>query len=1017
VVYDDVPVNIFLAVHSHDDVGWLETLQGYYDQSVESIINNIVVELMKNSSRKFVQVEQAFFVKWWNEATRQQQEDVKKLVGNGQLKFPIGGWVMPDEATPSYSALITQLTEGHLFLKQTFNVTPDVGWQIDPFGASHALAEIYKLSNFKGHVIDRISWKVKNRLVANKSLQFQWRLSNSSGDLLTHVLDTLYCLPFKKGMEYTHELSPQEVISNAQMVVDIAKDKARWTRTAHVLVPVGCDFAYAGYQAAMHEYNALDKIIQYVLEHKEELNVVGIQYSTIDDYFDALHSSNTSFPVYEGDFFPFNDKDNAWWTGYYTSRPALKGLIRKSESVVRASESLFSTAKMFANYSDNITRHNIDLLSQAVSVNLHHDAITGTARPAVVQDYTRMLSDGLHSNFRAIETMLNILAQGAMPSDLSVNESVSITDVVPVVVYNSLSWDRRDYVQIKISNFDPSLDYTVTSSGRSAIKSQIMKGAGETVLFFKVELPALGYQTYFINVKLKTSSEKAQPTPSSIQNDFLQVKFSGDKLVGVKPTTTSDIAFEQQFLVYQSYSGKDQQSGAYILRVDDVPPFPLSLSSHTDSSLGDVVSDIYQEFSYEESQARLVGQHIRIFHDNDEYLGNFVEFSQTVGPLPRKGHGRELTAKFITSVNSSKTCYTDSNGLRFLERSYTDGEFLPLPANHYPTVYASYFVDPETDSAIGYVWDRAHGVSCSYGDAEVMLHRRCTEDDARGLVTPLDDTAVIDPVTRVVFGSRKEIMKLLYRQMYLLNFRPVVTTGKASSEEKWTSSHKSNFSLLHSPLPANIHLLDFKAVETSSAKPKEFILRLAHLFDYGEHDTLSSEVELNMRNFFADPYCITSLSETHLTANQVKEVIHVNQDIPPIVRILPKQIRTFLVEVSQDVNNCVNHQCGLGKCIDLKCAYTCECEKGTIFDPVSKTCIDMNAPAGSKDYSDDSSFAFAPFLPQVIITYLSFVCAYAMGTEFRTMEAKRKIQRNGILARFMHANRRFLEDIFLPILW
>ena len=46
--------------------------------------------------------------------------------------------------------------------------------------------------------------------------------------------------------------------------------------------------------------------------------------------------------------------------------------------------------------------------------------------------------------------------------------------------------------------------------------------------------------------------------------------------------------------MYQSYTGADQQSGAYIFRTDDLPPFELSPSSHADWSVGDFVSDVYQ---------------------------------------------------------------------------------------------------------------------------------------------------------------------------------------------------------------------------------------------------------------------------------------------------------------------------------------------------------------------------------------------------------------------------------------
>ena len=50
---------------------------------------------------------------------------------------------MHDEATTHYIDMIDQTTLGHRFIKDEFNVTPRIGWQIDPFG--HSAVQAYLL--------------------------------------------------------------------------------------------------------------------------------------------------------------------------------------------------------------------------------------------------------------------------------------------------------------------------------------------------------------------------------------------------------------------------------------------------------------------------------------------------------------------------------------------------------------------------------------------------------------------------------------------------------------------------------------------------------------------------------------------------------------------------------------------------------------------------------------------------------------------------------------------------------
>ena len=74
-------------------------------------------------------------------------------------------------------------------------------------------------------------------------------------------------------------------------------------------------------------YKNVDKIINYVNNNFEKYNV-KIMYSTPSEYLAEVNKQNITFPTKTDDFFPYADGENAYWTGYFTSRVALKGYVR-----------------------------------------------------------------------------------------------------------------------------------------------------------------------------------------------------------------------------------------------------------------------------------------------------------------------------------------------------------------------------------------------------------------------------------------------------------------------------------------------------------------------------------------------------------------------------------------------------------------------------------------------------------------------------------------------------------------
>lgn len=72
---------------------------------------------------RFIYVETAFFWHWWTRQTEERQQDVKKLVADGQLEFIGGAWSMNDEAVTNYMSIIDQFTWGLRYAYTYLDIT------------------------------------------------------------------------------------------------------------------------------------------------------------------------------------------------------------------------------------------------------------------------------------------------------------------------------------------------------------------------------------------------------------------------------------------------------------------------------------------------------------------------------------------------------------------------------------------------------------------------------------------------------------------------------------------------------------------------------------------------------------------------------------------------------------------------------------------------------------------------------------------------------------------------------
>ncbi|XP_015782314.1 alpha-mannosidase 2 isoform X2 [Tetranychus urticae] len=865
-------LKIFVVPHSHCDPGWLKTFDQYFRDQTRHILNNILKKLQEDPSLKFIWAETSFFAAWWDILkSEDDREAIKTLLDNGQLEIVTGGWVMNDEANTHYFAMISQMVDGHEWLKNVLNYKPRYGWAIDPFGLSPTMAFLLKKMGLKAMVIQRVHYSIKKYLAQKQSLEFKWRqyweTNNVPKDDISCHIEPFYsydvphtCGPdpkvccqfdFKRlppnrlhcpWKVPPQRITDQNIAQRAAMLVEQYRKKATLYRKNSLLVPLGDDFRFDKLVEWDNQVTNYQKLFDYI-NAKTDWNI-EIKWGTLSDYFESFDDSD--LPALSGDFFTYADRDDNYWSGFYTTRPYFKRLDRILESYVRGAEILFSIGSMLSDIDATVK----DRLSNALNVartNLaifqHHDGITGTAKDPVVNDYGFRMITSLQNCQAIISTMsfyllhLPLTEQNTVPLTmidlfpnhnllLPIKDVIQINDQSPrhLVIYNSLGMQRKELICIlipkNISNW-----IIRDHNGKMVEEVQVNQAWDYTTLLddiaeacFFADLEPLSLVQYTIEKSDTNSSyesstnflynfpddPKSPPAAMELEMEGVKLLFNGAdgmlrKVILHQGDFFKTLDLRLKFMFYGTRAGnkKVEKSGAYLFLPDSAEAQDMAYSKPliriTDGPLVSRMEILIDNAMKLRHQITLVR--------GKPYFEIENEFHMVKGSFDNK----ELLLRFFSDVQNDNTFYTDLNGFQMVKRKWF--EKLPVQGNVYPMPSLMYIEDAWT--RLNILSAQPLGVTSQHpGMIDIFLDRRLLQDDNRGVGQGVTDHRRTREKFRVAIENRglnslkptshvqRELLKLL-NEPFLM--------------QSYASSNHGEVQFMPSSLPCDVHLLNFRS--------------------------------------------------------------------------------------------------------------------------------------------------------------------------------------------------------------
>ena len=711
--------------------------------------------------------------------------------------------------------------------------------------------------------------------------------------------------------EFTLNASPITKINvqaRAELLLEQYAKTGSLTKHNVVLALVGDDFRYDHELEWDQQYMNYQNMFNHINSKRQLYGIEEIGFGTLSDYFDAVRQrTGDNFPTLKGDFFPYADifaeGRPAYWTGYFTSRPFYKvsfsfdqlfdfsliyllfskqTLAREVEGRLRGAEILFTISLNRARQDGKLPTalrmldHEYSRLVSArrwLSLFQHHDAVTGTSKSFVMQDYGQKLFSALEDASKIEALSASILLSGddwrwrkfqllpsltrpsydKLPQKMMLELQQTQSSSKTVVLYNSDGHFRNEMVRLKINwpyvrVVDPDgrrIRHQINPVWTLQHQRWLEHAPDSYQLVFIAPLPPLSLSSYRIerlsgddnqtetlvysntNTKSLKGPFKLQPLQEAdiqVENGNAKLLFDGQtgfiKSIRSKLTGTSTQC-AMQFLAYPSSLF---HSGAYLFQPDANAQEPQidvlkGYSKQIFIMSGPVMSEVSVVYN------KLIVHSTILFHEPilaDQVL---METTLDMGLAPNfREH--EFFIRFKTGVrntfNSSAEFYTDQNGFSMARRMRVNN--LGVEANYYP-ITSSAFIQDDTQRLNLLVNSPKGFTSLNPGWMEFMIDRRTIHDDGRGMSEGMiDNLPTVTPFILLLEpkeNREEQVAKLSLPAATASNVLMypsstfVVDTEDAQVAEYLT---KSRALFLNQPLPCNAHLVGLRTLSESMSE-------------------------------------------------------------------------------------------------------------------------------------------------------------------------------------------------------
>jgi len=442
---------VYLIGNAHIDIAWLWRM-AETKLVARNTFDTVIANMAEYPELRYAQ-SQAVTYRWMEERYPEIFGRIADKIRTGQWEVVGGMWVEPDCNMISGESWVRQFLYGKRYFRDKFGQDVRLAWNPDSFGYNWNMPQILRKCGIDAFITQKIWW--------NDTTVFPYYIFHWEG------ADGTRLLSYFPPQGYTSRVELPRVVS------DITKYEAV-TGFKKSLILYGL-----GDHGGGPNREILDRVRHYqtLAIHPE------FRHSPAGEFLKKLEPElGDRIPVWRDELYL------EYHQGTFTTQAETKRNNRRAESGLAAAEKLASLAAL---HGADYPRARLEETWLPALTHQFHDILPGSSITPVYRDAVEAYAEVLRDLAGATDTALASLAR-QIRTDSAAGQ--------PVIVWNTLSWPRSDFVTCEVpADLGPELRLVDHEGHACPLEVAPCPGEGRLAVSFVAEdVPPVGYRVYYL---------------------------------------------------------------------------------------------------------------------------------------------------------------------------------------------------------------------------------------------------------------------------------------------------------------------------------------------------------------------------------------------------------------------------------------------------------------------------------------------------------------------------------------